>query len=42
MAMRVIAVFPFIEKPAVRPNLGGPKDLPAGAQDYSHRFVVEY
>lgn len=40
--MRVIAVFPFIEEPAVRPDLGGPQDLPAGAQDDSHRFVVEY
>jgi hypothetical protein len=42
MAMRVIAVFSFIQEPAVRPNLGWPQDLPAGPQDDAHRFVVEY
>jgi hypothetical protein len=40
--MRVIAVFPFIQEPAVRPNLGGPQNLPAGAQDNPHRLVIEY
>src|SRR6266436_2877429 len=41
MAMRVIAIFPFIEEPAVRPDLGGPQDLPAGPQDDAHWLVVE-
>ena len=39
--MRVIAIFPFIEEPAVRPDLGGPQDLPAGPQDDTHWLVVE-
>jgi len=40
--MCVIAVFPFIEEPAVRPDLGGPQDLSAGPKDDAHRFIVEY
>ena len=42
MAMRVIAIFAFIEKPAVRPDPGGPQDLLAGPEDDPHRLVVEY
>ena len=42
MAMRVIAIFSFIQEPAIRPNLGGSQDLLAGAQDDAHRFVIEY
>lgn len=40
--MGVIAIFPFIQEPAVRPDLGWTQDLPAGAQDDPHRLVVEY
>src|SRR5207302_9531285 len=42
VAMRVIGVFPCSEEPAVRPNLGGPQDLPAGPQDDAHRLIGEY
>jgi hypothetical protein len=42
MSMGVIAVFALVGKPAVRPNLGGSEDLPAGPQDNPHRFIVEY
>lgn len=40
--MRVIAIFSFIQEPAIRPDLGRPEDLPPGPQDDPHRFVVEY
>ena len=39
--MRVVAIFSFIQEPAVRPDLGGPQDLLAGPQDNPHRLVVE-
>jgi hypothetical protein len=40
--MRVIAIFPFIQEPAIGPNLGGPQNQLTGPQDDAHRFVVEY
>jgi hypothetical protein len=40
--MCVIAIFPFIQEPAIGPNLGGPQNLLAGPQDNAHRFIVEY
>src|SRR3989442_7435679 len=42
MAVCVIAILPFIEEPAVGPNLGGSQHLLAGPQDDAHRLVVEY
>jgi hypothetical protein len=39
--MRVIAIFPFIQKPAIRPNFGWPENLTPGPQNDAHRFVVE-
>jgi len=39
--MRVIAVFSFVQEPAVRPNLGWPEHLLAGPQYDAHRLVVE-
>ena len=40
--MRMIAIFPCIQEPAIRPDPGGSQDLLAGSQDDPHRFVVEY
>lgn len=42
MPVRVIAVFPLVEEPAIRPDLGGAEDLRAGPQNDADRFVVEY
>ena len=42
MSMRVIAVFTLVGEPAIRPNLGGFKNLLTGPQDNAHRFIVEY
>jgi len=39
--MRMVAIFAFIQEPAIRPDLGGPEYLTSGAQDDPHRFVVE-
>ncbi len=39
--MRVIAIFSFIEEPAVSPDLGRAQDLLTGPQDNPHRLVVE-
>lgn len=39
--MRMVAILAFIQEPAVRPDLGGPENLTARAQDDPHRFVVE-
>ena len=40
--MGVIPVLPFIQEPAIRPNLGGPQHLLAGSQNDAHRFVVDH
>jgi len=40
--MRVVAIFPLIEEPAVGPDLGRSENLLPGAQDDPHRLVVEY
>ena len=37
----MVAVFPFVDKPTVSPNLGGTQDQLAGAQDNAHRFIIE-
>jgi hypothetical protein len=42
VAVGMIAVFPFIEEPAIGPNLGGSQDLLPSPQDDAHRLVVEY
>src|SRR5258706_563449 len=41
MAMGMVAILAFIEEPAVCPDLGGPQNLLAGAQNNPHRFIVE-
>jgi hypothetical protein len=36
----MIAVFSFIEEPAIRPDLGGFEDLTTGAENDAHGLVV--